>query len=148
MSGHYLEALKWIKKNPGTGGAAGLAKMVLSLYDSDCGFAFSECAGGLDGNLTALCLKMCEEYERVGETEELRQVGKELADQHYPRLWEQSVAMRDARHALMQKWQNEDRMAKEQEERNRRAEEREENRADEKLIEEHDRLRGTYRRYD
>jgi len=137
VSGHYKEALGWIKKNPGTGGAGSLAKMVLSLYNSECGFAFSECVGNLDGNLTALCIKMCEDYSRDGETEELRQVGKELADSLYPRLWEQGEAMNRARQQLQARWDGE---------RSRQLEEeREENRADDKIIEQHDILRGTYR---
>jgi len=31
----YQVALNWIEKNPGTGGAAGLAKLVLSLWNSE-----------------------------------------------------------------------------------------------------------------
>lgn len=136
MSGHYEEALRWIKQNRGTGGAGSLAKMVLSLYNSDCGFAFSECIGNLDDNLRELCVKMCAEYSRVGETEELRRVGHELANDLYPILWKHGQAMSDSRQELEKQL--------DAEHRRRVAEEREENRADETIIKQHDILRGTY----
>lgn len=142
MSGQYTAALKWIVENSGTSGATGLAKMVLSLYNRNCGFAFSECIGGLDANLTAMCVKMCEEYSRMGENDELRQVGEELANNLYYRLWKEGIAMSDTRRSLQEKWEREDRDAELQK---RKLEEREENQADQKIIEEHDRLRGTYR---
>lgn len=105
--GVYEEAWRWIEQNPGTSGASGLAKLVLSLYNSNCGFAFSECVAVLDDNLTNLSIRMATEYARLGETEELRQVGKLVAEQ-YDRLWLQGEAMRDVRYQLRRKWELED----------------------------------------
>lgn len=133
MSKHYEEALIWIRQNRFTESAESLAKMVLSLYSRDCGFAFSECMSNLDAYPRALCMRMCEEYSRVGETDELRLVGKQLADQLYPRLWIQCEAMSEARREWQRmrdaKWK----------------EEQEENREEAKVLEENDHLRGTYR---
>ena len=100
----YAEALATIKRNPGTSGAAGLAKLVLSLYNELCGFAYSECIGSLDGNNTALAIKMVTHYSAHGETNELREVGKELVEKHYPSLWELGIAMRTAREDTREKW--------------------------------------------
>lgn len=129
MSGLYVEALEWIRKNHGTSGATGLEKMILSLYDSECSFAFSECTADLDPNQTALCLKMCADYVQNGKTEELSKVGKEIAEFISSRLWDQGQAMSKARSSLKQQWLEE---------------EREENRAEKEALRQHDRLRGTY----
>lgn len=105
----YLEALEFIRRNPGTGGGAGLAKLVLSLYNSCCGYSFAECTGSLDSNLTTLALRMVNHYATHGETEELRTAGKEIADTLYPGLWEMGIAMRDSREQVRAKWEREDR---------------------------------------
>jgi len=39
----YDEALQFIQRNPETGGALGLAKLILSLYNDLCGYSFAEC---------------------------------------------------------------------------------------------------------
>lgn len=109
--GPYDEALLFIKRHPGTGGAGSLAKLILSLYNEMCGFSFAECMGYLDEQLTSLALRMVQDYAAHGETDDLRAAGKILADELYPRLWEMSVAMRDAREATRQKWRDEERKA-------------------------------------
>lgn len=58
----YGEALLIIKQHPGTSGAAGLAKLVLSLYNATCGYAFRECVDSLDDRLTALSLRLVQHY--------------------------------------------------------------------------------------
>lgn len=107
----YAEALAMIEQHPGTGGAASMAKLVLSLYNSQCGFAFAECVGNLDAANTTLALKLVRHYTDHGETDALREVGKQLVDKHYPRLWEYSLAMRDAREATRAKWEADERKA-------------------------------------
>jgi hypothetical protein len=39
----YEEALSWVRRHPGTAGARGLAKFVLSLWNDECAFALREC---------------------------------------------------------------------------------------------------------
>lgn len=107
----YDEALLFIKQNPGTGGAGSLAKLVLSLYNDMCGFSFAECVGNLDDKLTGLALRMAKDYTERGETDDLRAAGKIISDELYPRLWEMSIAMRDAREATRSKWEAEERKA-------------------------------------
>lgn len=108
----YDEALQFIKQNPGTGGASGLAKLILSLYNGDiCGYSFAECVGSLDDPLSGVALRMVQDYAARGETDDLREAGKLLHDEIYPRLWEMGIAMRDARAALRAKWEAEEREA-------------------------------------
>lgn len=107
----YDEALQFIKQNPGTGGAGSLAKLVLSLYNDACGYSFAECVGNLDNRLTGIALRMVQDYAMRGETDDLRTAGKIIADDLYPRLWEMSLAMRDARAATRAKWEAEERQA-------------------------------------
>ena len=46
--GPYFEAWEFIQNHPGTGGSNRIAKLVLSLWNDDCAFAFSECCTSLD----------------------------------------------------------------------------------------------------
>lgn len=107
----YDQALQFIKQNPGTSGASGLAKLLLSLYNDMCGYSFAECVGNLDDRLTSVALRMVKDYAERGETEDLRAAGKIIADDLYPRLWEMSLAMRDAREAIRAKWETAERKA-------------------------------------
>lgn len=104
----YDEALRIIKQHPGTSGAAGLAKLVLSLYNATCGYAFRECVDTLDDRLTALSLRLVQHYAANGETEDLQAAGKIIADDLYPGLWEMGVAMSEAREAIRKKWKEEE----------------------------------------
>lgn len=101
----YREALDWIEQHPTTGSANSLAKLLLSFYNSDCSFAFSECIGNLDSRLTDIALRMAAHYARFGEDAELVEIGHRLATKTYPDLWEMSLAMLDARLALRDMWQ-------------------------------------------
>jgi hypothetical protein len=107
----YDEALQFIKQNPGTGGASSLAKLVLSLYNDICGYSFAECVSNLDDRLTGVALRMVQDYAKRGETDDLRTAGKIIADDLYPRLWEMSLAMCDARAATRAKWEAAERNA-------------------------------------
>lgn len=104
----YDEALLIIRQHPGTSGAGGLAKLLLSLYNDLCGFSFAECVSGLDDRLTGVALRMVQDYARRGETEDLRAAGKILVDDLYPGLWEMGIAMREAREAVRQRWKREE----------------------------------------
>jgi predicted NAD-dependent protein-ADP-ribosyltransferase YbiA (DUF1768 family) len=104
----YDEALLIIRKHPGTSGAGGLAKLVLSLYNDQCGFSFAECVSSLDDHLTSVALRMVQDYARRGETEDLRSAGKILVDELYPGLWEMGQAMATAREETRKRWERED----------------------------------------
>lgn len=104
----YDEALQFIKRNPGTGGAGRMAKLVLSLYNSDCSYSFAECVSGLDSELTDVALRMVRDYAARGETDDLLAAGKILADDLYPGLWEMGMAMRDARAETRRRWEREE----------------------------------------
>ena len=108
-SNPYAETLALIEKFPDTGGAASIAKLVLSLYNEQCGFAFSECVGNLDNANTNLAIKLVSYFAAHGESNELREVGKVLVGKHYPGLWELGIAMRNARDATRAKWAAEER---------------------------------------
>lgn len=104
----YDEALLIIRQHPGTSGAGGLAKLLLSLYNDMCGFSFAECVSSLDDRLTAVALRMVQDYAKRGETEDLRSAGKIVVDDLYPGLWEMGVAMREAREAVRKRWEREE----------------------------------------
>lgn len=108
MSTPYQEAMHWIEvEGYSTGSAFSLAKLILSLYNDQCGFAISECIGNLDPRLTRLALAMVEHYARHGEHPELLRAGNKIADDLYPRLWEQGVAMAEVRAELRRRWERE-----------------------------------------
>lgn len=107
MNAPYQEALQWINRHPGTGSATSLAKLVLSLWNSDCGFSFRECIGNLDENLTDLALRMINHFAKYGENEELVSVGHEVVEK-FPRLWDASKAMTGARNLLREEWRRAD----------------------------------------
>ncbi|AKU21231.1 hypothetical protein [Massilia sp. NR 4-1] len=104
MNNPYAEALVWIQRNPGTGSSSSLAKAVLSLYNSLCGYSIAECIGNLDRGLTILVLRMVSDYATNGETQALRDVGEVLSNKLYPRLWEMGIAMHDARQNCQERW--------------------------------------------
>jgi hypothetical protein len=90
----YDEALRIIRQHPGTSGAGGLAKLLVSLYNDQCSFSFAECVRVLDDRLTAVAVRMVQDYAVRGETEDLRNAGKIIVNDLYPGLWEMGIAMR------------------------------------------------------
>lgn len=84
-----------------------MAKLVLSLWNSDCGYSFRECIGNLDGNLIALSLRMVQHFSEHGEDSELVAVGHIICER-YPRLWDAGMAMNQARNELRREWGRED----------------------------------------
>jgi len=101
----YAEALQFIRQNPTTGGAASMAKLVLSLYNEVCGYSFAECVGNLDEQRKAIALHLVTHYAEYGETPELRNVGEVLVNELYPKLWEMGQAISYAREAKREEWQ-------------------------------------------
>lgn len=99
----YQEAIHWIKRHPGTGSATSLAKLILSLWNEDCGFSFRECTSNLDVNLSDLAVRIASHFNDHGEDSELVAIGHEVCDL-YPRLWEMSQAMSQARQAVREQW--------------------------------------------
>jgi hypothetical protein len=71
----YPEALTWIRRHPGTAGARGLAKLVLSLWNDECAFSLRECLSGLDAERTALALRLVSHFAEHGEERELIEMG-------------------------------------------------------------------------
>lgn len=107
----YADALAMIRRHPGTGSAASMAKLVLSLYNHLCSYSFGECVGNLDSNNTALAIKLVSHYAAHGETTDLQRVGKIVADELYPRLWQMGLAMSDARSTMRAQWEAEEQAA-------------------------------------
>jgi hypothetical protein len=107
MSNPYREALQWIQQNPGTGGSVSMAKLILSLWNSDCGYSFRECIGSLDSELTAVALRMVQHFAQHGEDRELVEVGHIICER-YPRLWDAAMAMSQARYNLGREWERAD----------------------------------------
>jgi hypothetical protein len=81
----YERAYEMLRKHPGTGGSCALAKMILSLYNDENGFAFRECVDGRDSEIVQVCLDMAAYYARHGEDEALRIVGGKVC-KFYPHI--------------------------------------------------------------
>ena len=104
----YQAALRFIQDNSGTGGASSLAKLMLSLWNSQCAFAVSECLGNLDRQNTRIALDAIEKYAREGESEELSEVCRQI-NAAYPRYWKLGAAATKAKSDLRARWEIEDR---------------------------------------
>ena len=102
----YQDVLAWTRKHPGTGSATSLAKLILSLWNDECGFSFRECIHNLDEERTALALRVVAHFAAVGEDSELVTVGHEVC-REYPRLWDLGQAGDQAKRALRAAWDKE-----------------------------------------
>ncbi|MCC8799100.1 hypothetical protein [Xanthomonas euvesicatoria] len=100
----YQAALRFIQHNSGTGAAGSLAKLMLSLWNSQCAFAVSECLGNLDRQNTRIALDAIEKYARDGETEELSKICRQIHET-YPRYWELGAAATKAKSDLRARWE-------------------------------------------
>ncbi|AOY69486.1 hypothetical protein QYG06_17875 [Xanthomonas euvesicatoria] len=110
----YEAALQWIMSNPGSGSANSLAKLMMSLWNSRCAFAVSECVWNLDGARSELALRAIERYLKEGETPEFNRVCEQIHEAH-PRLWELGDAASRAKAQLREKWELEDRRNEDEE---------------------------------
>jgi len=95
----YQDALAWIRAHPGTGSATSLAKLILSLWNADCGFSFRECIGNLDEERTALALRIVTHFASVGEDADLVAAGDAVC-RDWPHLWDSAQAGDRAKRAL------------------------------------------------
>lgn len=114
----YFEAWEFIQGCPGSGGCYRIAKLVLSLWNDECAFAFSECSTALDTARKQLALRLVAVYLADGETPELVQVGH-LIHQRYPDFWEIGQAASSAKRQLRDRWERERQAEIESEERQR-----------------------------
>lgn len=81
----YREALAWITQAHGTASALGLAKLILSLSDSQCPFSLADCLASLTGPQVRLAMRVANHYAEGGDDKELQAVGDEIC-RLYPRL--------------------------------------------------------------
>lgn len=93
----YHEALYMIELHPGTGSAASLAKLILSLYNRICSYSYAECIGNLDSRNIDLALRVVTHFTQHGEDDALREIGQALASTTYKHLWGMGEAMAKAR---------------------------------------------------
>lgn len=103
----YEEALLFIERNPGTGGAMSLAKLILSLWNDDYCHSFRECISSLDEQNTAIAVRMTSHFARFGEDNQLVAIGHKVSDL-YPRLWELAQVTNRAKAEKRRAWQEED----------------------------------------
>lgn len=78
----YQEAERLIDRHPGTGGATGLMRLILSLYNGDeYPYAFSVCIQSFSPDLRRMALEMVFDYAKFGENNgELLRVGSKYAE--------------------------------------------------------------------
>lgn len=114
MNTPYDDALEHIRQHPGTGSAAGLGKLILSLFNADMAFSYRECIAQLDSRNTSIAQDMIHRFTTEGETEALRVAGREVVDL-MPRLWQLGEAADAAKEALRRKWFEESRDAEDKE---------------------------------
>jgi hypothetical protein len=95
----YQDALAWIRKHPGTSSASRFAKLILSLWNAECGLSFRECIHNLDEARTALALRRVKHLAAAGEDADLVAARHEVC-REYPRLWDLGHACDQVKHAL------------------------------------------------
>lgn len=95
MENVYRKALVFITQNPGTNSAAGMAKLILSLWNREHGFSLAECVASFDDTRSNMAMQMVIRYMTFGEDDELREVGRIVATSS-PDLLAESEAKRAA----------------------------------------------------
>lgn len=107
MDDPYAAAIAKLSYLHGTNTEARIAKLILSLYNSDFyQFSVGESLTGLDCDNTVIALAMISHYAKHGETQELRAAG-EYCTANYPHLKELAAASSDAMSEVRQKWRRE-----------------------------------------
>ena len=106
MENPYEPALVWIRKDPTTGSASGLAKLILSLWNDDAAFSFRECVRSFDDIRSAWALKMIDHFLNHGEDRLLQAAGNEVS-KLCPSLWKLGYAGTEAKHELLSQWDRE-----------------------------------------
>lgn len=103
----YQEALDFINRYPGTGSAAGMAKLILSIYNSAHSFSLGECLHSFDRDRLDIAIRMIQHYAEHGEDADLCRIGYEIY-QTSPRLVELSNAASDAKAKVRNRWRAEE----------------------------------------
>lgn len=103
----YHEAMIVMSRNYGTGSSAGMAKLILSLYNAIHSFSLGECLDTFDRDNRDLAIRMIQYYVANGEDEALREVGREVYEK-WPKLIELSNAASDAKAEVRQRWRREE----------------------------------------
>lgn len=112
----YTQALHTTQRHYDTGGAVGLAKCILSLWNENHRFSMAEILRPLDESNTQLVIGMVKIYGDRGETPELLEAGRWVYD-NYPGLIEISSAMYDARGEVLRRRDDERERQAEEEDR-------------------------------
>ena len=99
----YQEALAFMREKPGTGAAAGLAKLILSLYHPLHAFGLGECTRSFDPTCDGIAQRMIVHYFAHGEDHELRDAGLAVYEA-WPRLVDLSMAAQNAKETIWQQW--------------------------------------------
>lgn len=111
----YDEAFSFIERNSGTGGARGLSKLILSLWNDNCCFSLRECIDSLDGKNTDIAVRMVAHFAVHGEDSQLVEIGHKVCEL-YPRLWDISKVAVQAKAKKRREWEEEDRRAEAEDE--------------------------------
>lgn len=102
----FAEALQFIQTNKGTSSATGMAKLILSIYNSNHSFGIADCLQSFDKNRLELAMRMINHYGMAGEDADLLNAGREIYNSH-PNLIELSNAASDAKSEVRDKWRRE-----------------------------------------
>jgi hypothetical protein len=103
----YEDAMAFIKSNYGSSSSAGMAKLILSLYNSGHSFGLGECLNSFDGKRLVLAQNLILHYMEYGEDGSLREAGRKIYE-IWPRLIELSDAASLAKAEVREKWHVED----------------------------------------
>ena len=114
MENPYEPALVWIRKDPTTGSATGLAKLILSLWNDDAAYSLRECCYSFDDIREAWALKMVAHFFKHGEDDFLVDAGKEVY-RLCPFLWDVGYAGTEGKRAAIAKIQRDREKALKQE---------------------------------
>lgn len=106
--GVYVDALKWASERGDSGGAMRMRKALMSLYNWWWQYPIGEALAGLDAEGQRLLLSCLVDYASLGETEELRAVGKRIKASGYIDRWQEMMqASHEAQAVLRRKWDSE-----------------------------------------
>lgn len=100
MDNPYTPALEWIRKDPGTGSATGLAKLILSLWNDEAAYSLRECCSSYDDIRTAWTLKIVAHFLKHGEDKFLVDAGDEVY-KLCPYLWDVGYAGTEGKRAAI-----------------------------------------------
>lgn len=100
------EGLEFVKYASKTGSGIGMAKLILSLYNSNHAFGFADCVRSFDRERLVLASKMVGHYTVCGEDQALLDAGLYVYE-NYPDLIELSNAASYAKSEVRERWNQE-----------------------------------------